>query len=127
MLAQLDWSWFIELFSESFNAIPYISAAGFGGKLLGVCGNGMVQSFINARTLTPSAPGLNFNDVDKKKMYGMISFEEIDTEVSELKFMLILSGNLMLNDYEGTSFLVSFFFLDVLSLFLPVDIHYPIP
>ncbi|KAE8718924.1 putative ethanolamine kinase [Hibiscus syriacus] len=35
-------------------AIKYLSAAGFGAKLLGVFGNGMVQSFIHARTLTPS-------------------------------------------------------------------------
>ncbi|CAI0431317.1 unnamed protein product [Linum tenue] len=34
-------------------AIKYLSTAGFGAKLLGVFGNGMVQSFINARTLTP--------------------------------------------------------------------------
>ncbi|XP_047312422.1 probable ethanolamine kinase isoform X2 [Impatiens glandulifera] len=34
-------------------AIGYLSAAGFGAKLLGVFGNGMVQSFIDARTLTP--------------------------------------------------------------------------
>ncbi|CAL5438761.1 unnamed protein product [Camellia sinensis] len=39
-------------------AIRYLSAAGFGAKLLGVFGNGMVQSFINARTLTP--PGVCF-------------------------------------------------------------------
>uniref|UniRef100_A0A7N0T8Q6 ethanolamine kinase n=1 Tax=Kalanchoe fedtschenkoi TaxID=63787 RepID=A0A7N0T8Q6_KALFE len=32
-------------------AIKHLSAAGFGAKLLGVFGNGMVQSFINARTL----------------------------------------------------------------------------
>ncbi|CAM8907604.1 unnamed protein product [Rhodiola kirilowii] len=32
-------------------AIKYLSAAGFGAKLLGVFRNGMVQSFINARTL----------------------------------------------------------------------------
>ncbi|KAI3424538.1 uncharacterized protein J3R85_010545 [Psidium guajava] len=35
-----------------FLAIKYLSAAGFGAKLLAVFGNGMVQSFINARTLT---------------------------------------------------------------------------
>ncbi|XAR66915.1 Ethanolamine kinase [Bertholletia excelsa] len=35
-------------------AIQYLSAAGFGAKLLGVFGNGMVQSFINARTLESS-------------------------------------------------------------------------
>ncbi|KAK1388186.1 hypothetical protein POM88_016364 [Heracleum sosnowskyi] len=34
-------------------AIQYLSAAGFGAKLLGVFGNGMVQSFIHARTLGP--------------------------------------------------------------------------
>ncbi|KAM3378909.1 putative ethanolamine kinase [Capsicum galapagoense] len=35
-------------------AIQHLSAAGFGAKLLGVFGNGMVQSFIDARTLTPA-------------------------------------------------------------------------
>ncbi|KAK4341163.1 hypothetical protein RND71_039664 [Anisodus tanguticus] len=35
-------------------AIQHLSAAGFGAKLLGVFGNGIVQSFIDARTLTPS-------------------------------------------------------------------------
>ncbi|KAK9268530.1 hypothetical protein L1049_000283 [Liquidambar formosana] len=39
---------------RELQAIKYLSAAGFGAKLLGVFGNGMVQSFINARTLTPS-------------------------------------------------------------------------
>ncbi|XP_047972082.1 probable ethanolamine kinase [Salvia hispanica] len=39
---------------RELQAIPYLSAAGFGAKLLGVFGNGMVQSFIDARTLTPS-------------------------------------------------------------------------
>ncbi|PRQ46412.1 hypothetical protein RchiOBHm_Chr2g0088821 [Rosa chinensis] len=34
-------------------AIKYLSAAGFGANLLAVFGNGMVQSFINARTLVP--------------------------------------------------------------------------
>ncbi|TYH60505.1 hypothetical protein ES332_D08G297900v1 [Gossypium tomentosum] len=37
---------------RELQAIKYLSAAGFGAKLLGVFGNGMVQSFINARTLT---------------------------------------------------------------------------
>ncbi|KAK6941641.1 hypothetical protein RJ641_027018 [Dillenia turbinata] len=37
---------------REFQAIKYLSAAGFGAKLLGVFGNGMVQSFIHARTLT---------------------------------------------------------------------------
>ncbi|KAK6945084.1 hypothetical protein RJ641_026186 [Dillenia turbinata] len=39
---------------REFQAIKYLSAAGFGAKLLGVFGNGMVQSFIHARTLTAS-------------------------------------------------------------------------
>ncbi|KAJ4953479.1 hypothetical protein NE237_030311 [Protea cynaroides] len=39
---------------RELQAIKYLSAAGFGAKLLGVFGNGMVQSFINAGTLTPS-------------------------------------------------------------------------
>ncbi|KAI4344113.1 hypothetical protein L6164_011381 [Bauhinia variegata] len=39
---------------RELQATKYISAAGFGAKWLGVFGNGMVQSFINARTLTPS-------------------------------------------------------------------------
>ncbi|OAY47065.1 probable ethanolamine kinase [Manihot esculenta] len=39
---------------RELQAIKYLSAAGFGAKLLGVFGNGMVQSFINARTLTPA-------------------------------------------------------------------------
>ncbi|XP_021667787.2 probable ethanolamine kinase isoform X2 [Hevea brasiliensis] len=47
-------------------AIKYLSAAGFGAKLLGVFGNGMVQSFINARTLTPA-------DVRKPKLAAEIA------------------------------------------------------
>ncbi|KAM3761928.1 hypothetical protein ACB098_01G305400 [Castanea mollissima] len=39
---------------RELQAIKYLSAAGFGAKLLGVFGNGMVQSFINARTLVES-------------------------------------------------------------------------
>ncbi|KAI3879285.1 hypothetical protein MKX03_024260 [Papaver bracteatum] len=35
-------------------SIRYLSVAGFGAELFGVFGNGMVQSFINARTLEPS-------------------------------------------------------------------------
>lgn len=34
-------------------ALPTLSTAGFGAELLAVFGNGMVQSFINARTLSP--------------------------------------------------------------------------
>ncbi|XP_061992538.1 probable ethanolamine kinase [Rosa rugosa] len=36
---------------RELQAIKYLSAAGFGANLLAVFGNGMVQSFINARTL----------------------------------------------------------------------------
>ncbi|XP_022930173.1 probable ethanolamine kinase isoform X1 [Cucurbita moschata] len=39
---------------QELQAIKYLSAAGFGAKLLGVFKNGMVQSFIHARTLEPS-------------------------------------------------------------------------
>ncbi|KAL5206719.1 hypothetical protein ABZP36_034928 [Zizania latifolia] len=39
---------------RELQAIPYLSAAGFGAQLLGTFENGMVQSFIYARTLTPS-------------------------------------------------------------------------
>ncbi|XP_059431862.1 probable ethanolamine kinase [Corylus avellana] len=39
---------------RELQAIKYLSNAGFGAKLLGVFGNGMVQSFINARTLISS-------------------------------------------------------------------------
>ncbi|OWM71733.1 hypothetical protein CDL15_Pgr005921 [Punica granatum] len=39
---------------RELHAIKYLSAAGFGAKLLAVFGNGMVQSFIKARTLTPA-------------------------------------------------------------------------
>ncbi|XVF82848.1 hypothetical protein PTKIN_Ptkin16aG0083400 [Pterospermum kingtungense] len=40
---------------ERLQAIKYISTTGFGAKLLGVFGNGMVQSFIKACSLNPSA------------------------------------------------------------------------
>ncbi|XP_061374829.1 probable ethanolamine kinase isoform X1 [Gastrolobium bilobum] len=39
---------------RELQATKYITAAGFGAKWLGIFGNGMVQSFINAHTLTPS-------------------------------------------------------------------------
>lgn len=39
---------------RELQAIRFLSDAGFGAKLLGVFQNGMVQSFIDARTLTPS-------------------------------------------------------------------------
>ncbi|KAK9911856.1 hypothetical protein M0R45_035739 [Rubus argutus] len=39
---------------RKLQAIKYLSATGFGANLLVVFGNGMVQSFINARTLIPS-------------------------------------------------------------------------
>lgn len=38
---------------RELKAIKHLSAAGFGAKLLAVFENGMVQSFITARTLTP--------------------------------------------------------------------------
>ncbi|XP_039000396.1 probable ethanolamine kinase [Hibiscus syriacus] len=39
---------------RDLQAIKYLSVAGFGAKLLDLFGNGMVQSFIHACTLTPS-------------------------------------------------------------------------
>ncbi|KAG5035164.1 hypothetical protein AAZX31_04G135600 [Glycine max] len=39
---------------RELQATKYITAAGFGAKWLGIFGNGMVQSFINAQTLSPS-------------------------------------------------------------------------
>ncbi|KAK4784912.1 hypothetical protein SAY86_001601 [Trapa natans] len=39
---------------RELHAIKYLSAAGFGAKLLAVFANGTVQSFINARTLVPA-------------------------------------------------------------------------
>ncbi|KEH37939.1 putative ethanolamine kinase [Medicago truncatula] len=43
----------IDRFRE-LQAIKYITAAGFGAEWLGIFGNGIVQSFINAHTLAPS-------------------------------------------------------------------------
>ncbi|KHG30539.1 putative ethanolamine kinase A [Gossypium arboreum] len=51
---------------RELQAIKYLSAAGFGAKLLGVFGNGMVQSFINARTLNPA-------DMKKPKLAAEIA------------------------------------------------------
>ncbi|KAK6248414.1 hypothetical protein QUC31_019979 [Theobroma cacao] len=51
---------------RELQAIKYLSAAGFGAKLLGVFENGMVQSFINARTLTSS-------DMRKPKLVAEIA------------------------------------------------------
>ncbi|XP_077240832.1 protein kinase superfamily protein isoform X1 [Tasmannia lanceolata] len=51
---------------RELQAIRHLSAAGFGAELLGVFGNGMVQSFINARTLSPS-------DMSKPKLAAEIA------------------------------------------------------
>ncbi|KAF8389098.1 hypothetical protein HHK36_025783 [Tetracentron sinense] len=61
---------------RELQAIGYLSTAGFGAKLLGVFGNGMVQSFINARTLSPS-------DMKKPKLAAEIArqlhkFHQVD-------------------------------------------------
>lgn len=52
-----------------FQALPYISAAGFGAELLGVFSNGMVQSFIDARTLEPSGDVLFLSCKLKSKFF----------------------------------------------------------
>ncbi|KAH7848803.1 hypothetical protein Vadar_008242 [Vaccinium darrowii] len=147
---------------RELQAIRYLSAAGFGAKLLAVFGNGMVQSFIDARTLTPldmrrpklaaeiakqlsifhqveipgskepqlwndifkffqKASALMFDDGEKQRKFETISFEEVHTEVIELKELTghldapvvfahndLLSGNLMLNDEEEKLYLIDF-------------------
>ncbi|OMO61407.1 hypothetical protein CCACVL1_23532 [Corchorus capsularis] len=147
---------------RELQAIKYLSAAGFGAKLLGVFGNGMVQSFIDARTLIPSdmrnpklaaeiakqlrrfhqveIPGskepqlwvdilkffekastLQFEDIDKQKIYETISFKEIHKEITQLKELTgllnapvvfahndLLSGNLMLNDEHDKLYFIDF-------------------
>ncbi|CAA7403171.1 unnamed protein product [Spirodela intermedia] len=53
---------------RELKAIRYLSAAGFGAKLLGIFGNGMVQSFIEARTLSPE-------DMSKPQLVAKIARE----------------------------------------------------
>lgn len=53
---------------RELQAICYLSAAGFGAKLLGIFANGMVQSFIDACTLTPT-------DMSKPKLAAEIARE----------------------------------------------------
>ncbi|KAK1306363.1 hypothetical protein QJS10_CPA10g00327 [Acorus calamus] len=147
---------------RELQAIGYLSAAGFGAKLLGVFGNGIVQSFIDARTLSPSdmskpklatkiarqlhkfhevdIPGprepqlwsdmfkflerasrLQFDDSEKQAKYETISFKEIHGAITELKDLTdllnapvvfahndLLSGNLMLNEYEDKLYFIDF-------------------
>ncbi|XP_071729516.1 probable ethanolamine kinase [Rutidosis leptorrhynchoides] len=61
---------------RELQVIHHLSVAGFGPKLLGVFKNGMVQSFIHARTLIPS-------DLNKPKLAAEIakqlnSFHQVD-------------------------------------------------
>ncbi|KAK4853183.1 hypothetical protein QYF36_005041 [Acer negundo] len=147
---------------RELQAIKYLSAAGFGAKLLAVFGNGMVQSFINARTLIPSdmrnsklaaeiakqlhkfhqveipgskepqlwndiskfyekASGLEFDDIEKQRMYEAISFKEVHKEIVELKELAghlnspvvfahndLLSGNIMVNDEQEKLYFIDF-------------------
>jgi len=147
---------------RELQAIKYLSAAGFGAKLLAVFGNGMVQSFINARTLIPSdmrnsklaaeiakqlhkfhqveipgskepqlwndiskfyekASGLEFDDIEKQRMYEAISFKEVHKEIFELKELAghlnspvvfahndLLSGNIMVNDEQEKLYFIDF-------------------
>ncbi|OIV98213.1 hypothetical protein TanjilG_18752 [Lupinus angustifolius] len=53
---------------RELQAVKYLSAAGFGAKWLGIFGNGMVQSFIDAHTLTPS-------DIRESKIAAKIAME----------------------------------------------------
>ncbi|KAK3210879.1 hypothetical protein Dsin_015585 [Dipteronia sinensis] len=147
---------------RELQAIKYLSAAGFGAKLLAIFGNGMVQSFINARTLIPTdmrnsklaaeiakqlrnfhqveipgskepqlwndiskfyekASGLEFDDIEKQRMYEGISFKEVHKEIFELKELAghlnspvvfahndLLSGNIMVNDEQEKLYFIDF-------------------
>ncbi|CAM8960396.1 unnamed protein product [Rhodiola kirilowii] len=106
---------------RELQAIKYLSAAGFGAKLLGVFGNGMVQSFINARTLTPPASALSFDDAEKQEKYETISFTEVHNEVDKLKELTrhlnspvvfahndLLCGNIMVNEAEEKLYFIDF-------------------
>ncbi|KAJ4844614.1 hypothetical protein Tsubulata_023440 [Turnera subulata] len=57
---------------RELQAIKYLSAAGFGAKLLGVFPNGMVQSFINARTLVPEGEDQDFVNFRYETSSGQI-------------------------------------------------------
>ncbi|KAJ6746743.1 CHOLINE/ETHANOALAMINE KINASE [Salix koriyanagi] len=90
---------------RELQAIKYLSAAGFGAKLLGVFQNGMVQSFINARTLIPQDmrepklaaeiakqlhkfhqhPFFTLMILRSEKKYETILFKEVYNEVVEIK------------------------------------------
>nr|XP_043628970.1 probable ethanolamine kinase [Erigeron canadensis] len=147
---------------RELQAIHHLSAAGFGPKLLGVFKNGMVQSFIDARTLIPSdmskpklaaeiakqlksfhqvevpgskepqlwddiwkfferASGLTFDDPEKQKIYGQISFKEVCDEITKLQELTgrlgapvvfahndLLSGNIMLNEDKEKLYFIDF-------------------
>ncbi|GJS09129.1 probable ethanolamine kinase isoform X1 [Tanacetum coccineum] len=90
---------------RELQAIYHLSAAGFGPKLLGTFGNGMVQSFIYARTLDVS-------DMGRPKMVAEIAkqlknFHQVDVPGSKepqlwtdiLKFLQSAS-NLTFDDGE---------------------------
>ncbi|KAL9267710.1 putative ethanolamine kinase [Drosera capensis] len=143
-------------------AIRHLSDAGFGAKLLATFQNGMVQSFIDARTLTAAdmrdhklipeiakevrkfhqvkipgskepqlwvdiakffdkASSLRFDDSKKQERYEKISFDEIKSEINQLKQLTdrlkapvvfshndLLSGNLMLDEEQGKLYLIDF-------------------
>ncbi|KAK4775232.1 hypothetical protein SAY86_010167 [Trapa natans] len=73
-------------------AIKYLSAAGFGAKLLSVFANGMVQSFINARTLTPTVTDpLTFRYMRIPNLSAQIAkelhrFHQVEIPASLLEF-----------------------------------------
>ncbi|XP_074586529.1 putative ethanolamine kinase [Curcuma longa] len=60
---------------REFQALPHISAAGFGAELLGWFENGMVQSFIDARTLSPS--DMKNPEIAKKIAGQLRSFHQV--------------------------------------------------
>nr|XP_025701696.1 probable ethanolamine kinase isoform X2 [Arachis hypogaea] len=106
---------------RELQATKYITSAGFGAKWLGIFGNGMVQSFINAHTLSPSASTLKFDDSEKQKAYDTISFKEVHNEIVELQELTdclnspvifshndLLSGNIMVNAEEDKVYIIDY-------------------
>ncbi|KMZ70092.1 Ethanolamine kinase [Zostera marina] len=147
---------------RELQAIRYISEAGFGAELLGLFENGMVQSFIQANTLSlqdmsnpviaakiakelrrfhevevpgPKEPQLwhaifkfleqaselKYDNEEKQVKYETISFEEVRSEICQLKELLdnlnspvvfshndLLYGNLMLSENKEKLYLIDF-------------------
>ncbi|GAB4832875.1 hypothetical protein Ancab_006892 [Ancistrocladus abbreviatus] len=90
---------------RELQAITYLSAAGFGPKLLATFGSGTVQSFINARTLSP--PDMRNPKLAAEIAKQLREFHEVDIPGSKepqlwvdiAKFFETASG-LRFDDHE---------------------------